>query len=102
MTISYHWLCDYLPITIEPERLSQILTAIGLEVEGLEPYEAVKGGLKGLVTGKVVECGPHPNADKLKLTRVDIGGPDLLSIVCGAANVATGQKVVVAIPGTTI
>jgi phenylalanyl-tRNA synthetase beta chain len=102
MTISYNWLCDYLPVTIEPERLSRILTSVGLEVEGLEQYEAFRGGLKGLVIGQVLECGPHPNADKLKLTRVNTGGPEPLSIVCGAANVTAGQKVVVALPGTTI
>jgi phenylalanyl-tRNA synthetase beta chain len=102
MTISYNWLCDYLPVKIEPQRLSQILTSVGLEVEGLEQYEAVRGGLKGLVIGEVLECGPHPNADKLKLTRVNTGGAEPLSIVCGAANVAAGQKVVVALPGTTI
>jgi phenylalanyl-tRNA synthetase beta chain len=102
MTISYNWLCDYLPVKIEPERLSRILTSVGLEVEGLERYEAVKGGLEGLVIGEVLECGPHPNADKLKLTRVNTGGSEPLSIVCGAANVAVGQKVVVALPGTTI
>jgi phenylalanyl-tRNA synthetase beta chain len=102
MTISYNWLCDYLPVTIEPERLSRILTSIGLEVEGIESYEAVKGGLKGLVIGEVLECQPHPNADKLKVTKVNTGGPEPLSIVCGASNVAAGQKVVVALPGTTI
>ena len=102
MTISYNWLCDYLPVKIEPERLSRILTSIGLEVEGVEKYESVKGGLQGLVIGEVLETEPHPNADKLKLTRVNTGGPAPLSIVCGAANVAAGQKVVVALPGTTI
>jgi phenylalanyl-tRNA synthetase beta chain len=102
MIISYNWLCDYLPVKIGPERLSQILTSVGLEVEGLEQYESAKGGLKGLVIGEVLECGPHPNADKLKLTRVSTGGPEPLTIVCGAANVAAGQKVVVALPGTTI
>jgi len=102
MTISYNWLCDYLPVKIEPERLSVILTSIGLEVEGVEWYESVKGGLAGLVIGQVLECVPHPNADKLKLTKVDIGASEPLSIVCGAANVATGQHVVVALPGTTI
>ncbi|HUB62343.1 MAG TPA: hypothetical protein VL978_16630, partial [Puia sp.] len=102
MTISYNWLCDYLPVKIEPERLSRILTSVGLEVEGLEEYQAVKGGLKGLVIGEVLESGPHPNADKLKLTRVNTGGPEPLAIVCGAPNVAAGQKVVVALPGTTI
>jgi phenylalanyl-tRNA synthetase beta chain len=102
MTISYNWLCDYLPVKIEPERLSRILTSVGLEVEGLEDYEAIRGSLKGLVIGEVLECGPHPNADKLKLTRVNAGGPEPLSIVCGAANVAAGQKVIVALPGTII
>jgi phenylalanyl-tRNA synthetase beta chain len=102
MTISYNWLCDYLPVKIEPERLSRILTSIGLEVEALEQYEAIRGGLNGLVIGEVLQSGPHPNADKLKLTQVDAGGPQPLSIVCGAANVAAGQKVVVALPGTTI
>ena len=102
MTISYNWLCDYLPVKIDPERLSKILTSIGLEVESLEKYEAVKGGLQGLVIGEVLECSPHPNADKLTLTKVNTGGPESLSIVCGAPNVAAGQKVVVATPGTTI
>ncbi|HEY1215521.1 MAG TPA: phenylalanine--tRNA ligase subunit beta, partial [Bryobacteraceae bacterium] len=102
MTISYNWRCDYLPVTVEPERLSKILTSIGLEVEHLETYESIKGGLKGLLIGEVLECGPHPNADKLKLTKVNIGGAEPLSIVCGASNVAAGQKVIVAVPGTTI
>jgi phenylalanyl-tRNA synthetase beta chain len=102
MTISYNWLCEYLPVRIDPERLSKILTSIGLEVESLEKYEAVKGGLRGLVIGEVLECAPHPNADKLHLTRVNIGDPEPLSIVCGAPNVAVGQKVVVAPVGATI
>ncbi|HWK02924.1 MAG TPA: phenylalanine--tRNA ligase subunit beta [Puia sp.] len=102
MTISYNWLCDYLPVKIDPERLSKILTSIGLEVESLEKYEAVKGGLQGLVIGEVLECSPHPNADKLTLTKVNTGGPEPLSIVCGAPNVAVGQRVVVAPVGTTI
>src|ERR1700760_572397 len=102
MTISYNWLCDYLPVKIEPERLSRILTSIGLEVEGIEHYESVKGGLKGLVIGEVLEAVPHPNADKLKLTKVATGSGEPLSIVCGASNVAAGQKVIVARPGTTI
>jgi phenylalanyl-tRNA synthetase beta chain len=102
MTISYNWLCEYLPVKVEPDRLSKILTSIGLEVEHEEAYESVKGGLKGLVIGEVLECNPHPNADKLKLTRVNTGGPEPLSIVCGASNVAAGQKVIVALPGTTI
>ena len=102
MTISYNWLCDYLPVQLEPERLSTILTSIGLEVESLEKYESVRGGLAGLVIGEVLTSAPHPNADKLKLTTVSLGGPETFSIVCGAANVAPGQKVVVALPGVTI
>lgn len=102
MTISYHWLHDYLPIQVEPEKLSKILTSIGLEVESLHPYEEVPGSLRGLVTGQVLECDPHPNADKLKVTLVGIGSGDPLQIVCGAPNVAAGQAVVVAVPGVTI
>jgi phenylalanyl-tRNA synthetase beta chain len=102
MTISYNWLSDYLPETIEPERLSKILTSIGLEVESMEQYENIKGGLKGLVIGEVLSCEPHANADKLKVTSVNIGAAEPLQVVCGAANVAAGQKVVVATVGTTI
>jgi phenylalanyl-tRNA synthetase beta chain len=102
MTISYNWLHEYLPVTIEPEKLSRILTSIGLEVENMEAYEEVKGGLKGVVIGEVLTCEKHPDADKLKLTTVNIGNVDPLQIVCGAANVAAGQKVAVATIGTTI
>jgi phenylalanyl-tRNA synthetase beta chain len=102
MTISYNWLSEYLPEKIEAEKLSRILTSIGLEVESMEPFEEVKGGLKGLVIGEVLECEKHPDADKLSLTKVNIGSGDPLQIVCGAANVAAGQKVVVATIGTTI
>lgn len=102
MTISYNWLCEYLPEPIEPAQLSKILTSIGLEVESLEQYEKIRGGLAGLVIGEVLECNPHPNADKLKLTLVHTGGENPLKIVCGAPNVAKGQKVVVAPVGTTI
>ncbi|MBS1918308.1 MAG: phenylalanine--tRNA ligase subunit beta [Bacteroidetes bacterium] len=102
MTISYNWLSEYLPVKIEPEKLSKILTSIGLEVESLEKYESIPGSLKGLVVGEVIECIQHPNADKLKLTKVNIGGSDLLKIVCGAPNVASGQKVIVAQVGVTI
>ena len=102
MTISYNWLSEYLPETIDPERLSKILTSIGLEVESLEKYESIKGGLEGLVIGEVLECEQHPNADKLKVTKVNIGDKETLQIVCGAPNVAKGQKVVVATVGTTI
>jgi phenylalanyl-tRNA synthetase beta chain len=102
MTISHNWLSDYLPVQIEPERLSRILTSIGLEVEKMEPFEEVKGGLKGLVIGEVLETEKHPNADKLTLTKVNVGVVEPLQIVCGAPNVAAGQRVVVAPVGTTI
>ncbi|NCI48844.1 phenylalanine--tRNA ligase subunit beta [Sediminibacterium roseum] len=102
MTISYNWLCDYLPEAIDPEKLSKILTSIGLEVESLERYESIRGGLAGLVVGEVLECGQHPNADKLKVTKVNVGAGEPLQIVCGASNVAAGQKVIVATVGTTI
>ncbi len=102
MTISYNWLSEYLPEKTEPEKLSKILTSIGLEVESFEKYEAVKGGLEGLVIGEVIACEKHPDADKLKLTQVNIGKDETLQIVCGASNVAVGQKVVVATIGSTI
>lgn len=102
MTISYKWLSEYLPVEIEPERLSRILTSIGLEVEKMESFEEVKGGLKGLVIGEVLQAEQHPNADKLKLTKVNVGNGEPLQIVCGAPNVAAGQKVIVATVGTTI
>lgn len=102
MTISYNWLSEYLPETIEPEKLSKILTSIGLEVESLQPFETIKGSLKGLVIGEVIACEKHPDADKLSVTRVKIGPDEPLPIVCGAPNVAVGQKVVVATLGSTI
>ncbi|RYY39515.1 MAG: phenylalanine--tRNA ligase subunit beta [Chitinophagaceae bacterium] len=102
MTISYNWLSEYLPVPVDPERLSRILTAIGLEVESMEPFEEVKGGLQGLVIGEVLEAVQHPNADKLRLTKVNTGTGEPLQIVCGAPNVAAGQRVVVATVGTTI
>ncbi len=102
MKISYKWLSEYLPGETEPHELSEILTSIGLEVESLEKFESIKGGLQGIVTGEVLESVGHPNAEKLKLTRVDIGNAEPLKIVCGAPNVAVGQKVLVATIGTTI
>ncbi len=102
MTISYKWLSEYLPVNIEADRLGRILTSIGLEVESQVMYEEVKGGLEGLVIGEVLSTEKHPNADKLTLTKVNIGNGQPLQIVCGAPNVAAGQKVVVATVGTTI
>jgi phenylalanyl-tRNA synthetase beta chain len=106
MTISYNWLCDYLPDNIlqkpSPELISRILTSVGLEVEALHPYSSVRGGFEGLVIGEVISVEPHPNADKLKITQVNTGSGENLQIVCGAANVAASQKVVVALVGSTI
>ncbi len=102
MRISYSWLKNYVDTDMGPEALSQLLTDSGLEVESLERYESVKGGLQGVVTGKVITCEPHPNADKLTVAVVDVGGDRDLPIVCGAPNVAAGQKVVVALPGSTL
>lgn len=102
MTISYNWLKDYIDIPENPEDLGKILTSTGLEVESVEPFETIKGGLNGLVVGEVLTCIKHPNADKLSLTTVEVGQNQPLRIVCGAANVAAGQKVIVALPGTTL
>ncbi len=102
MTISYNWLREYIDIPESPEEIASVLTSTGLEVESIQPLETVRGGLKGLVIGKVLTCSKHPNADKLSLTTVDVGGERPLSIVCGAPNVAAGQRVVIALPGTTL
>jgi phenylalanyl-tRNA synthetase beta chain len=106
MTISYNWLCDYFPDNLlqkpGPELVSRILTSVGLEVETLQPYSSVRGGLEGLVVGEVISVEPHPNADKLKITRVNVGTGESLQIVCGADNVAPDQKVVVALVGSTL
>ncbi|MCP4180561.1 MAG: phenylalanine--tRNA ligase subunit beta, partial [bacterium] len=102
MKISYNWLKNYLDIDLDYKEVSTILTDIGLEVEGIEEYESIKGGLEGLVIGEVKTCEKHPNADKLTVTTVDIGSNEVLPIVCGAPNVAVGQKVVVATVGTTL
>ncbi|MCS7027899.1 MAG: phenylalanine--tRNA ligase subunit beta [Bacteroidia bacterium] len=102
MKISYQWLKDYLSISdIDVETIAQTLTEVGLEVEEIQEYSSVPGNLEGLVVGQVVECVQHPNADRLKLCQVDIGN-QMLQIVCGANNVAIGQKVVVATVGSTI
>ncbi len=102
MKISYRWLQQYIDITESPEEIGQTLTSTGLEVESIEAFETIKGGLKGLVIGEVLTCAKHPNADKLSITTVDAGGERPLNIVCGAPNVAAGQKVVVALVGTTV
>jgi phenylalanyl-tRNA synthetase beta chain len=102
MIISLNWLNDYIDIHLEPEKIGEILTELGLELEGMEVSESIKGGLQGVLTGLVTDCQKHPNADKLSLTKVDVGSGQRLSIVCGAPNVATGQKVLVATVGTTL
>ena len=102
MNISYNWLKEYIQITESPDELSQILTDLGLEIGGVEKKESIKGGLEGLIIGEVMDCWQHPNADKLRCTKVDIGRDELLNIVCGAPNVQIGQKVVVAPIGTTL
>lgn len=102
MKISCNWLNDYLKTDLAPQTIGELLTGCGLEVESIEPFESVKGGLRGLVIGEVKEKDKHPNADKLSVTKVDIGTGTWLSIVCGAPNVEAGQKVVVAPVGTTV
>lgn len=102
MKISYNWLKTLVDCELSAQEMAEKLTASGLEVEGVENFEAVPGGLKGLVVGHVLECGKHPDADRLSLTKVDIGKGEALSIVCGAPNVAAGQKVIVATVGTKL
>jgi phenylalanyl-tRNA synthetase beta chain len=102
MKISYKWLKDYIRLDESPEEVAKILTQTGLEVGSLEEVETIKGGMKGLVIGEVVSCEKHPDSDHLSKTTVNIGTGELLPIVCGAPNVAAGQKVVVATEGTTL
>jgi phenylalanyl-tRNA synthetase beta chain len=102
MKVSYNWLKRYIDVDLGVEEMSELLTNSGLEVGGIESFQSVKGGLEGIVIGEVMSCEKHPNADKLSLTTVHVGGDTSLPIVCGAPNVAAGQKVVVALVGTTL
>ncbi len=102
MKISYNWIKQFIKTDWSPEQTSELLTDLGLEVEGLETYQSVKGGLEGVVVGEVLTCIKHPNADKLKVTTVNTGAENPIQIVCGAPNVAAGQKVPVATVGTTL
>jgi phenylalanyl-tRNA synthetase beta chain len=102
MKISYNWLKQFIKIDWTAEKTSELLTDLGLEVEGLAPFQSIKGGLQGIVVGHVLTCEQHPNADRLKITTINIGTEDPLAIVCGAPNVAVGQKVAVATIGTTL
>lgn len=101
MKVSYSWIKDYLNVDLDPVKCAEVLTDTGLEVEGISEVESIKGGLKGLVIGEVLTCEQHPNADRLRKTTVSIG-EEVLEIVCGAPNVAAGQKVVVATIGTVL
>ena len=102
MKISLNWLKEYLQVELPHEQIGEILTDIGLEVEGVEHFTNIEGGLEGVIIGEVVACEKHMNADKLSVTKVDIGGNEPLPIVCGAPNVAVGQKVLVATVGTML
>jgi phenylalanyl-tRNA synthetase beta chain len=102
MKISYKWLQQFLQIDWEPDRAGELLTDLGLEVEGIETKESIKGSLKGVVVGEVLTCIQHPNADRLKVTTIDLGLSETVQIVCGAPNVAVGQKVPVATIGTSL
>ena len=102
MNISYNWLRDYLPFDLTPDEVAAALTSIGLETGSVETVQSVRGGLAGLVTGRVLTCTAHPNSDHLHLTTVDVGGDEPLKIVCGAPNVAAGQMVVVAVIGAKL
>lgn len=102
MKVSLHWLKDYLKVTMTPEQISEALTSLGLEVEMMEAWESVKGGLHGIVAGKVITCAKHPDADRLSVTTVDVGGETPSTIVCGANNIAAGQTVWVALPDTEL
>lgn len=105
MNVSFDWIKTWLSLPqsagSDVQTIADVLTATGLEVEGVEEIPAVPGGLKGMVVGEVLTCGPHPNADRLRVTTVDVGTGEPLSIVCGAPNVAAGQKVIVATVGAT-
>jgi phenylalanyl-tRNA synthetase beta chain len=102
MNIAYSWLKEYIDIDINPTELGQILTSLGLEVGSIEEVETIKGGLKGLLVGEVLTCEKHPDSDHLSKTTVNVGTGEILPIVCGAPNVAAGQKVIVAVVGTTL
>jgi phenylalanyl-tRNA synthetase beta chain len=102
MKISYNWLKQFIKLDWEAEKTGDLLTDLGLEVEGLNKYQSIKGGLEGIVVGHVLSCEQHTNADKLRVTKVDIGTDTPLQIVCGAPNVAEGQKVPVATIGTVL
>lgn len=102
MNISYKWLKRYIDFNLQPRELAAALTSLGLECDQVEEVESIRGGLRGILVGKVLTCEPHPNSDHLHITTVDLGGGNVQQIVCGAPNVAAGQTVVVATVGTTL
>ena len=102
MTVSYNWLRDYIKCNLSPEEVAAALTSIGLEVDSVETVEEIPGGLAGVVVAEVVECVEHPDSDHLHITKVNAGGPELLQVVCGAPNVAAGEKVLLATIGTIL
>ena len=102
MNVSYNWLKDYLSLDINPCEVASALTSIGLETGTVEEVQTIKGGLEGLLIGEVLTCKKHPDSDHLHLTTVNIGTGEPLRIVCGAPNVAAGQKVIVATIGTVL
>ena len=102
MNISYNWLKEYVNFDLTPDEVAEALTSIGLETGGVEEVQTIKGGLEGIVIGEVLTCEPHPNSDHMHVTTVNLGQGEPVQIVCGAANVAAGQKVVVATLGTKL
>jgi phenylalanyl-tRNA synthetase beta chain len=102
MKISYKWLREYVDTTLSAQEVADALTSVGLEVDSVEEVQAVKGGLKGLWIGEVLTCEAHPNSDHMHVCMVNVGQGEPIQIVCGAPNVAAGQKVVVAVVGTKL
>ncbi|MBT8319666.1 MAG: phenylalanine--tRNA ligase subunit beta [Gramella sp.] len=102
MKISYNWLKQFIKLPETAEKTGELLTDLGLEVEGIASFQSIKGGLEGVVVGHVLSCEPHPNADRLKLTKINLGNGEEVQIVCGAPNIGAGQKVPVATIGTTL
>ena len=102
MKLSYNWLKDYLECDLTPQQIADAMTDIGIEVDGVEEQEEIPGGLAGVVVAHVLECVPHPDSDHLHITKVDDGSPEPVTVVCGAPNVAAGQKVLFARIGTVL
>ncbi|HKJ48489.1 MAG TPA: hypothetical protein VJ973_05335, partial [Christiangramia sp.] len=102
MKISYNWLKQFIKLPENAEKTGELLTDLGLEVEGIANFQSIKGGLEGVVVGHVLSCEPHPNADRLQLTKINIGNGEVVQIVCGAPNIGAGQKVPVATIGTVL